>query len=157
VLRGAAVGACGLLALLPARLAVSQAHVETAVKSMHAGDCDRARSEAQRALELVEHRAAPHHVIAWCLLAEERPAAAAGELDQALEQDPDSWILLDAAVVARAAARLDARDLARRALVHNPKSMLTQELWVAANRSSARARARAVRRLSIPVPEIGDP
>ena len=60
VLRGAAVGVCALLALLPARLAVSQAHVETAVKSMHAGDCGRARSEAQRALELVEHRAVPH-------------------------------------------------------------------------------------------------
>jgi O-antigen ligase/polysaccharide polymerase Wzy-like membrane protein len=157
VLRGAAVGACGLLALLPARLAVSQAHVETAVKSMHAGDCHRARSEARRALELVEHRAAPHHVMAWCLLAEERPGAAARELDQALEQDPDSWILLDAAAVARAAARLDSRAVAKRALEQNPKSALTQELWVAASRNSARARARAVRRLSIPVPEIGDP
>ena len=62
-----------------------------AVDSMHAGDCANARSEARRALELVEHRATPHHVIAWCLLAEERPAAAARELDEALEQDPDSW------------------------------------------------------------------
>ena len=157
VFRGLAVGACGLLALLPARLAVSQAHVETAVHSMHAGDCDRARSEARRSLELVEHRAIPHHVIAWCLLAEERPAAAARELDRALEQDPRSWVLLDAAAVARAAARLDARAVAKEALAQNPQSMLTQELWAAASRDSARARARAVRRLSIPVPEIGDP
>ena len=124
---------------------------------MHAGDCGNARSEARRALELVDHRAIPHHVIAWCLLAEERQAAAARELDQALDEDPDSWILLDAAAVARAAARLDARGAAKRALEQNPKSELTQELWVAASRNSARARAHAVSRLSIPVPEIGDP
>ena len=151
------MGACALLALLPARLAVSQAHVETAVKSMRAGDCARARAEARRSLDFVKQRAVPQHIIAWCMLRDGRAPAAVRALDRALEQDPDNWVLLDATAVARATAGLDPRAAVRRAVVQNPQNALIREVAVAAASTSRDARARVARRLTIPLPELGDP
>jgi hypothetical protein len=157
VLRGAGVGACLLLALLPARLAVSQAHVERAITSMRAGDCASARAEARRSLEAVEQRASAHHIIAWCMLRDRHPAAAARELSEALAQDPDNWVLLEATAVARASARLDPRAAVKRALAQNPQNALIREVALALRRKRGEPLARAAHRLTIPLPELGDP
>jgi Tfp pilus assembly protein PilF len=156
-LRSAAVGACLVLALLPGRLAVSQAYVEESIARMHAGDCTAARAEARRALELVDRRAIPHHVIAWCMLRAGDAKGAARELERALDQDPESWVLLESAAAARVAAGLDAGHLVQRAAEQNPHSALIHEVAKAARRENPGARARAGRRLSIPLPELGDP
>jgi hypothetical protein len=157
LLRGTGVAACLLVAALPARLAVSQAHVETSIHEMRVGDCGRASAEARRSLELVERRASPHHILAWCMLRDGRPGPAAREMAKALEQDPESWVLLEATAVARAAAGLDARPFIRRAATQNPQSALVREVWEALRYRRPSARVRAIRRLSVPLPELGDP
>jgi hypothetical protein len=157
LLHGGGVAACLLLALLPARLAVSQAHVESAMAGMHAGDCASARAEASRSLELIEQRASPHHLIAWCMLRDGRAPAAARELSRALEQDPQNWVLLEATAVARASAGLDSRAAIRRAVAQNPQNALIREVAAAVRRKSGDGRARVARRLTIPLPELGDP
>ena len=157
LLRGAGVAASLVLALLPARLAVSEAHVETAIADMHAGDCRGARAEANRSLDYVAGRAGPHHVIAWCLLRDGHPAAASRELSRALDKDPDSWVLLETAAVARAAAGLDAGSVAGRAAAQNPRNTLIQEVVEVVMKANRAARIRAAGRLSVPLPEVGDP
>ncbi len=157
LLQGAGVAACLLLALLPARLAVSQAHVERAIADMHAGDCASARSEARHSLDFVNQRANPQHIIAWCMLRDGRAPAAARALSRALEQDPDNWVLLEATAVARASAGLDPRATVRRAIGQNPQNALIREVAAAVRRSSRDGRARVARRLTIPLPELGDP
>jgi hypothetical protein len=157
VVRGAAVAACVLVALLPARLAVSEAHLEAGIQRMEEGDCGAARAEAARSLDFVKRRAAPHHVIAWCLLGEGRALAATWELERALEADPDSWTLLEATAIARAVAGLDPRHALQRAAAQNPRSELIHDLRRALNRENRAARVRAAGRLPIPIPEVGDP
>jgi hypothetical protein len=156
VLRGAAVAVCLLLALLPGRLAVSQAHVEKSIERMHTGDCRSARAEARRSLDYVSQRAAPHHIIAWCLLTAGRPRAAVAELAEARRQDPDSWVLLEATAVARAAAGLDPVGALSRAQALNPQGELAQSVSALAPRSR-RARARIALQLPVPLPELGQP
>ncbi|HEY7452988.1 MAG TPA: O-antigen ligase family protein [Thermoleophilaceae bacterium] len=157
VLRGAGVALCLVVALLPARLAVSEAHVETAISDMHEGDCQGARAEATRSLDFVAGRAGPHHVIAWCLLREGHPAAAARQLSRALDEDPDSWVLLETAAVARASAGLDAGSVAGRAAAQNPRNPLIHEVVEVVMEPKRAVRVRAARRLLVPLPEVGDP
>jgi hypothetical protein len=157
LLRGIGAAACLLLAVLPGRLAVSEAHVERAIAHMHAGDCRGARAQASRSLDFVAGRAGPHHIIAWCLLRDGRPAAAARELSRALDKDPDSWVLLETAAVARAAAGLDAGSVAGRAAAQNPRNELVSEAVEVVMEPNRALRIRAARRLSVPLPEVGDP
>jgi hypothetical protein len=155
--RALAVACCVLAAVLPARLAVSEAHLEGGLHRMQAGDCAAAKTEARRSLDFVERRAAPHHLIAWCLLGEGRPGAATRELDRALRSDPDSWRLLETSAIARAVAGLDPRPALRRAVAQNPRNALVREIARDIGRGDPQARARAARLVPIPVPEIGEP
>jgi hypothetical protein len=157
VLRGCAVGACVALALLPARVAVSQGHLEESIARMQAGDCAGARAEARRSLDALDKRASPHHVIAWCDLHAARPASAAAASARALRNDPHGWALLQTAAVARAWAGLDARAEATLAARQNPQTELTRATLSAVTRGTARARTRAARRMTVTLPELGDP
>jgi hypothetical protein len=157
LIRGCAVGACVALAVLPARVAVSQGHLEESIARMHAGDCAGARAEARRSLDALDKRASPHHVIAWCDLHAGRPESAVAASARALRNDPDSWALLQTAAVARAWAGLDARAAATRAASQNPQNELTRATFLAVTRGTPRARTRAARRMTVTLPELGDP
>jgi hypothetical protein len=157
LLRGSAVGACVVLAVLPARVAVSQGHLEESIARMRAGDCAGARAEARRSLDALDKRASPHHVIAWCELHAGRPESAVAASARALRNDPDSWALLQTAAVARAWSGLDARAEASRAASQNPQSELTRATVLAVTRGTPRARTRAARRMTVTLPELGDP
>ena len=137
-----AVAGCLLLALLPARLAISQAHVERAIADMHAGDCANARGEARRSLDLVEQRATPQHIIAWCLLRDGRAPAAARALVPGARAGSRQ---LGAAGGGRSGARPCWSRSAcrrRRAVLQNPQNALIREVAAAVGvRAETRAPA----------------
>lgn len=155
-LRALAVAGCVAVAMLPARLAVSEAHLEQSIEELEAGNCTTARGNARSALDALGRRAAPHHVIGWCELRERRFAAAAQSFARGLRHDPHSWALRQASAVARAAAGLDPRADARLAAHLNPGNALVQATARMASRGTSRARRRAVRRLGVVLPELGD-
>jgi O-Antigen ligase len=155
-LRCAGVAACLAIAILPARLAVSEAHYERSLDSLAAGDCVDARSEAEAASDALGSRAAPHHVKAWCELQEGRYGIAAQDLEEALRNDPDNWALFQALAVTRARAGLDPRLAARRTAALNPLGELS-----AATRDALRGERparwrKAARGLDVTLPESGD-
>ncbi|MGH3992205.1 MAG: O-antigen ligase family protein, partial [Pseudonocardiaceae bacterium] len=155
-LRVVGVAACVALAVLPARLAVSEARVDRSIERLHAGDCDGARAAAHAALDALDRRAVPHHVIGWCELRAGRFGAAARELSKALENDPHNWALRQASAVARAAAGLDPRRDARLAGALNPQDALAGGTRAALRRGARESFRRAGRRLAVALPEVGD-
>ncbi len=156
LLRAAGVAVCLAVAVLPARLAVSEAHYERSVESLRAGDCAAARSEADAALRALGSRAAPHHVIAWCDVAAGRYAAAVSEIRRGLANDPDNWALVQALAVARASAGLDPREDARRMMALNPLGDVAIATSDALSGTRPRSWRRAGRRVELTMPESGD-
>jgi len=156
-LRAAVVAGCLALAVLPARVAVSQARLEGSIASMHSGDCRSARLDARAALRALNSRASPHHVLAWCNLRAGRYTQAVESLQRALRNDPGSWSLLQASAVARASAGVDPRPQIRAATRLNPMSELAGYTRLALRGDEPSRWRRAGRRLPVAVPETTDP
>ena len=155
-LRCAGVAACLAVAILPARLAVSEAHYERSLDSLAAGDCADARAEADAALDALGSRAAPHHVKAWCEIQAGRYGAGVQELEEGLRNDPDNWALVQALAVTRGRAGLDPRLEAQRTAALNPLGETA-----VATRDALRGRRpagwrRAASGLVVTLPESGD-
>jgi hypothetical protein len=156
-LRVAAVAGCLGLAVLPARVAVSEARLDQSRHALATGDCATARSAAHGALEAVGSRPTPHYVMAVCLMRERRPSAAGRSLRRALERDPDNWELHYAHGVARAAAGQDPRPVLRRAAGLNPHSELVRSLIDALDESPRRAWRRLGYAAPLTPPQATDP
>ena len=156
LLRGAGVVVCLALALLPARLAVSEAHYERAVNNLKAGDCAAARSEADAALGALGSRAAPHHVIAWCDLQDGRYDAAADEIQEGLENDPDNWAFMQVLAVAHASAGHDPRPDTERMMLLNPLSDVAIATRDALSGAKPRSWRRQGPKVEVTMPEAGD-
>jgi hypothetical protein len=126
--RIAGVVICLLLALLPARLALSDVDLNEAIDDVARGDCVSARAAAARAIDEVSQRPTPYQVIAFCDLREGRYDHAVAEAALALRHDPDNWELHYTLAIARAGAGLDPRPAARRATALNPLEERIQKL-----------------------------
>jgi tetratricopeptide (TPR) repeat protein len=156
LLRGAGVAVCLALALLPARLAVSEAHYERSVDSLKAGDCAAARSEADAALGALDSRAAPHHVIAWCDLQDGHYDAAADQIEDALENDPDNWAFMQVLAVAHASDGRDPRPDTERMMLVNPLSDVAIATRDALSGATPRSWRRQGPKVEVTMPETGD-
>ena len=126
IMRVGGVAACVGLAILPARVAISQAQLNSAIGAMQAGHCQQARDDAHSALSAVSQRPAPYTVIAFCDRGEGRYGPAVAAMEQALRRDPANWELHYDLAVARAGAGLDPRRAARTAAQLNPYNAIAQ-------------------------------
>jgi hypothetical protein len=155
--RVAGVLVCLVLALLPARLAVSSGHLDDAIEAVRRGDCVGARAKAAESIDEISKRPTPYQVIAFCDLREHRYRQAVGQMRQSLAQDPGNWELVYGLAVARAGAGLDPRPGIR--LVHrlNPNEPMLEELpaGLASDRRAAWKRAAGEAQLLPPF--FGDP
>jgi O-antigen ligase len=105
--RVAGVAFCLAVAVLPARIAISQARLESSLGAMQRGECGPARAEARSALDAVGERPTPYQVIGYCDLEQGRYRAALGAMTAAQDRDPHSATANYDLAVARAAAGLD--------------------------------------------------
>lgn len=126
IIRVGGVVACLGLAILPARVALSQAQLNSAIGAMDAGNCRQARDDAHSSLSAVSQRPAPYTVIAFCDMDEGHYSGAVAAMEQALRRDPGNWELHYGLAVARAGAGLDPRGAARTAARLNPHSAIAQ-------------------------------
>jgi O-antigen ligase len=109
--------ACLAVALVPAAVAVSQHRIEEAEAALERGDCAKARSEAQSAVDLIDFRPEPRQVLAYCAARGGDLAKALSEAREAVRLDPDDWhYRYDVALVLTASGRdgtAEARTVAR--------------------------------------------
>lgn len=115
------VAACLALAIVPVRLALSDARLDDALRALRDGDCTAAIAAAGRSHDVLDSRAEPFQVIAFCERALGRPRPALSAMQAGLQRDPDNWELQYGVAVTRAAAGLDPRAAARRAVRLNPR------------------------------------
>jgi O-antigen ligase/polysaccharide polymerase Wzy-like membrane protein len=154
--RVAAAVAVLALAVLPVRMALSEARFEDATAQLSAGNCAGARSEARAALRAVDSRAAPRQVLGLCALQEKRLGEASAWLGAAVRRDPGNWEPRYQLALVRAAAGRDPTAELRRARSLDPQ----EPLVVAALRERGqgpRAWRRWSDRVSITWPRSGDP
>jgi O-Antigen ligase len=156
-IRVAGVEACLALAILPARLAVSQARLDSALAAMQSGDCGQARDEARAALSVVGQRPTPYQVIGYCDLEQGRYRAAAAAMAAARRRDPHSATAAYDLAVSRAAAGLDptAAILAARWL--NPAESRTDEAVGALSGADREHRRVEGRRAALNPPQVQGP
>jgi Flp pilus assembly protein TadB len=155
--RVAGVLVCLVLALLPARLAVSSAHLNNAIEAVERGDCVGARSQAAESIDEVDKRPTPYQVTAFCDLREHRYRSAVGQMKQALAQDPRNWELAYGLAVARAGAGLDPRPDIRRVHRLNPNEPMLQDLPAGLSSDHKAAWKRAAPEAQLLPPFFGDP
>jgi hypothetical protein len=151
-LRAAGVALCLALILVPVRVAVSQARLDSGLDAVREGRCDRARDESRRALSAMADRASPYHVIAFCDFQQRRPRQAVRAMAKAVERDPSNWRLHYGLAVARAAAGLDPRREAWRALRLNPREMRLQKAAEAFRAETEDRWRRAGAKMALPAP-----
>jgi hypothetical protein len=124
-IRGAVALACLVLAILPARIAIAQSHLRTALGEARSGNCAGGVSDARRSLKTFKSPAA-YQTIAWCTI-ERHPPLALQAITAALEVDPNNWELHYALSISRAANGLDPRPEMRTAARLNPHARLPKE------------------------------
>jgi O-Antigen ligase len=150
--RAGAVALCLALVVLPARVAVSQARIDTSLDALERGDCRAARAEARRSLSAVSGRAVPYHVIGFCDMQEGRLKSAVRAMTRSVERDPRNWELRYSLAVARALAGLDPAPQLARAARLNPREPLVGDAAAAFRKGNVRAWRRAGARAQLTLP-----
>jgi O-Antigen ligase len=128
LLRVGGVLVCLVLALLPARLAFSDARLRDAIEAANRRDCVAARAAAASSSDAISERPTPYQVVAFCDLLEGRYRHEVTQMSEALARDPDNWELSYGLALAQAAAGQDPRPALRRTFALNPREPLLQHV-----------------------------
>jgi hypothetical protein len=131
LLRVGGVLVCLVLAVLPIRLALSDARLRDAIEAVNRGDCAEARTDAASSSEAISERPTPYQVVALCDLLEGSYPHAIGQMREAVARDPDNWELTYGLALARAAAGEDPRPALRRTLELSPRELLLGHVPIA--------------------------
>ncbi len=117
------------LAVLPAFTWVSQQKLDAASYAFAQGDCTAARSAATSSIGVLANRADPYEILGYCDVRMGQPRAGVAALQKAVALDPDDWNYTYDLAVMQAAAGIDPRATAQRALSMNRHEALVQEEW----------------------------
>ena len=118
----------GLLALLatPALMAVSQAHLNTAVDAFKRGDCPAAIDAALASTSAVSVRPQPFELMGYCDVRLGQPELGVDLMRNAISLEPGSWESHYGLALALAAAGRDPRPAIGRALELTPRAPLAR-------------------------------
>ena len=119
-LRPVAILACFGLAIVPALVLVSDERLEASARAYERGDCRAALDAADESLAALRSRPEPYEMRAYCFLRARSWVTGIAELERASERDPDNWQYHYGLARAQAAAGIDPRPEAARALRLNP-------------------------------------
>jgi len=140
---------CLLGMVIPVFLIGSQTRLQEAEHALYASDCAQATSASRSSIGWLDVRPEPYEIIGFCDLRSGLPGQGVAEMHEAVRRDPGSWETYYALAIAQAAAGIDPRSAARRALEMNPLEPLTRqearELKSSLRRSQWISRARVLR------------
>jgi hypothetical protein len=123
----AALG-CLLLAVVPARIALSGGALEDSARAFARGDCAAAVDRALGATEALAVRPEPFAILSYCDVRLGVPALAIRAMEKAVARDPRNWEYAYGLALVRASAGLDPRPAVRRALELNPLEGMVLEM-----------------------------
>jgi len=128
--RGARM-ALGLLCLagvvLPVLIVGSQRRLGEAEHALYASNCTAASSAALSSIGWLDVRPEPYEILGFCDVQRGLPREGVAAMRQAVRFDPNSWETCYALAIAQAAAGIDPRRNAERALRMNPFEPLTRQ------------------------------
>jgi hypothetical protein len=113
--------------VLPVSMIGSQNHLGEAEHALYASDCTAATPAALASIGWLDVRPEPYEIVGFCDLRRGMPRLAIAAMREAVRHDPGSWETYYALAIAKAAAGVDPRGDARRALQMNPLEPLTRE------------------------------
>jgi O-antigen ligase len=123
--------ALGLLCLagvvLPVLIVGSQRRLGEAEHALYASNCTAASSAALSSIGWLDVRPEPYEILGFCDVQRGLPRQGVASMRQAVRFDPDSWETYYALAIAQAAAGIDPRRNAERALRLNPLEPLTRQ------------------------------
>jgi O-antigen ligase len=155
-----ALVALGLLSVvLPVLIIGSQTRLAQAERALYASSCARAVPAAQASIGWLSDRPEPYEILGFCDLQRGLPRQGVAEMREAVRLDPGSWETYYTLAIAQAAAGIDPRSAAERALLMSPLEQLTRQearelrtssrtQWISRSRA-LRAAALASNNLSI--------
>jgi hypothetical protein len=118
-----------LLAVVPARVAISQGKMNQAVQTfLRDGDCPRVIQQADDATSVVGSRPDAYRLKGYCQARLGRTSEAVSSMQKAVDRDPDNWEYRYSLSVAQAAAGMDPRPAAGEALRLDPLESATNDL-----------------------------
>jgi hypothetical protein len=116
-----------LLAALPYEILSSQAWLDRADDAFRSGDCAAASEDAHSSISALGSRPEPYELLGYCAIRDGRPRQAMGDMQDAIDRDPDNWNFRYGLALARAVAGLDPRREVRQARDMNPLDPLVQD------------------------------
>jgi tetratricopeptide (TPR) repeat protein len=120
---------CILLAVAPTFVWLSQRKLTDADYAISLGNCAAASDAAVSSIGILGIRAEPYEILGYCDIRRGRPNLALASIQKAISLDPNNWNYQYDLAVIRAAAGLDPRAAARKALVLNPLEPLVRDAW----------------------------
>jgi O-antigen ligase len=134
--------------IVPVLIIGSQTRLAEAEHALYASNCTQAAPAARSSIGWLGVRPEPYEILGFCDLQRGLPRQAVAEMHEAVRLDPGSWETYYTLAIAQAAAGVDPRSAAERALRMNPLERLTrQEARELQSASPAQwtSRARALR------------
>jgi O-Antigen ligase len=121
----------GLLCLVsvvaPVLIICSQVRLGDSERALYSSNCRAASSAALSSIGWLDVRPEPYEILGFCDLQRGLPREGVAAMRQAVRLDPGSWETYYALAIAQAAAGIDPRPSAERALKMNPFEPLTRQ------------------------------
>ena len=118
---------CLLTMVVPVLIIGSQSRLDDAEHALYGSNCTTATSAAQSSISWLDLRPEPYEILGFCDLRDGLPRQGVAAMREAVRHDPGSWETYYALAIAQAAAGIDPRSAARRALRMNPFEPLTRQ------------------------------
>jgi hypothetical protein len=123
-----ALGLLCLLALVtPVLIIGSQRRLGEAENALYEANCAKASPAALSSIGWLDVRPEPYEIVGFCDLRRGQPRQAVSAMREAVKHDPGSWETYYALALAQAAAGIDPRSAAERALRMDPDEPLTRQ------------------------------
>ncbi|HYH87634.1 MAG TPA: O-antigen ligase family protein [Solirubrobacteraceae bacterium] len=151
---GVAVACVLLAALLPVRVALSDARLQRSLAGLAAGDCRNASIDARSALAVMAARWQADYVLGVCAAADGRWGEAEDAMRAAAAGDRRNWLPRYGTAVALTALGKDGSGELRIARRLNPREPVLRESVVAAKGRTLAERRRAAHTAPLPLPEL---
>jgi len=131
---------CLATLVVPVLIIASQGELNNAETALHSSsNCSTADSEALSSIGWLDVRPEPYEIVGFCDLERGQPRLGITAMDEAVHTDPGSWETYYTLAIAQAAAGLDPRPAAARALRMNPRDPLTRQAVLRFHTSSPTA------------------
>jgi O-antigen ligase len=118
---------CCASLVLPVLIIGSQRHLADAERALYASHCNAASSAALSSIGWLDVRPEPYEILGLCDVQRGLPRQGVAAMRQAVHYDPGSWETYYALALAQAAAGIDPRPNAEKALRMNPLEPLTRQ------------------------------